>query len=235
MQPVKRDSIKNRLLAALPLEDLDRIYAHLHPVPLSLRQVLYDVGSPLDYVYFVQQGVTSVITTMANGMTVEACMIGPEGIVGVPALLGSKISSQHFVVQVPGTALRMNASTCKVAFDQSPAFRRGAFRCIEALLNVSAQSAACNRLHTVEQRAARWLLMARDRTQSDTMPMTHEFLSAMLGVRRAGVTKVAVELQRAALISYHRCELTILDHEGLEALACECYAIDHARFSHLIQ
>jgi CRP-like cAMP-binding protein len=155
-------------------------------------------------------------------------------VVGVSALLGGETSAQQVIVQVPGTALRMSAARCKVAFDQSEAVRRVALRFVEDMLNLSAQTAACNRLHSIEQRCARWLLMAIDRTQSDQIPITHEFLASMLGVRRAGVTNTAGELQRSGLIRYNRGLLTVVDREGLEASACECYHIDHERLNRLL-
>lgn len=157
-------------------------------------------------------------------------MIGMEGMVGVPVLLGDETSAQRVIVQVPGTALRMKAAPCKAAFDESAAVRRVLLRFAAARLNFSAQTAACNRVHSIKQRCARWLLMSSDRVQSDVMPMTHEFLSSMLGVRRTGVTTIAGELQRSGLIRYQRGQVTIIDHAGLEAAACECYRIDHARF-----
>src|SRR5207249_11950442 len=160
--------------------------------------------------------------------------VGIEGAVGTAALLGGETSSQQALVQVAGSALRMNAAECKLAFDQSPAVRAAMMRFIEASFDLSAQTAACNRLHTIEQRCARWLLMARDRLQDDIMPMTHEFLASMLGVRRAGVTETAGELQRAGLIRNGRGEVTVVDRPGLEAMACECYGLDHARLMGLL-
>jgi CRP-like cAMP-binding protein len=225
---------KNRLLAALPAADLNRFFAGLEPVSLPLRQVIYEVGKPLDEVYFIEAGVASVLTTMANGSTIEVGMIGFEGIVGMAALLGAEVSAQQIIVQVPVNALRMKMSTCRVAFDQSTGFRTAVLRYLAALLDLGSQTAACNRLHTIEQRCARRLLMARDRSQRDVLPMTHEFLASMLGVRRAGVTETAGELQRSGLIRYHHGQLTIIDHDGLEALACECFRIDHDRFMRLI-
>ena len=218
---------KNRLLAALPATELRQFFSELRPVSLSQRQVLYEPGMPLAHVYFVEEGVVSILTRMADGSTIEVGMIGTEGAVGTAALLGGDVSSQQAIVQGSGSALRINAAECKAAFDQSPTVRAVIMRFIDALLNLSAQTAACNRLHTIEQRCARWLLMAHDRLQTDLMPMTHEFLASMLGVRRAGVTETAGELQRSGLIHYHHGRLTIIDREGLEATACECYRIDH--------
>lgn len=234
MPPPNHVAAKNRLLAAVPQEDLQRFFLDLDPVSLSLRQVLHQVGASLEHVYFLEQGVASVLTNMADGSTIEVGMIGMEGMVGVPALLGGEISAQQIIVQVPGDALRMSAALCKAAFDQSEAVRRVTLRFAEAMLNLSAQTAACNRLHSIEQRCARWLLMAFDRTQSETIPITHEFLASMLGVRRAGVTNTAGELQRSGLIRYQRGQLTLVDRDGLEAAACECYRIDHERLNRLL-
>ncbi len=220
---------KNRILAAVPQEDLDRLFASLQPVSLQLKHLLYQVGAPLDCIYFIEEGVGSLMTSMADGSTIEVGMIGREGIVGVAALLGGEVSAQQVVVQVPGDALKMPAAKCREAFDQSPAFRAAVLRYTQALLDLGAQTAACNRLHSIEQRCARWFLMARDRIDGDVMPMTHEFLASMLGVRRAGVTETAGELHRSGLIQNHRGAVTIVDREGLEAAACECYGLDHAR------
>src|ERR1041385_2454131 len=146
----------------------------------------------------------------------------------------AETSAQQVIVQVAGTALRINTARCREAFDQSASVRRKVNRFTESLLNLSAQTAACNRLHSIEQRCARWLLMASDRIQSLTMPMTHDFLSSMLGARQAGGTEVAGQLQRSGFIRYHRGELTIIDREGLEASACECYALHQAGFERLL-
>ena len=233
MPPARRNAIKNRLLTALPQGELDQFYLNLYPVTLSQRQVLYAAGAPIEDVYFVEEGLGSVLTNMANGTMIEVGMIGLEGLIGMPALLGAEVSAQIVLVQIPGSAHRMSASRCKSIFDQSAAFRKIALRFAEAMLNLGAQTAACNRLHSIEQRCARWLLMASDRIGSDRMPMTHEFLASMLGVRRAGVTTTAGDLQRSGLIRYHHGQLTITDRDGLEASACECYRIDHDQLDRL--
>ena len=225
---------QNRLLAALPEEDVQRFFSDLHPVSFPLRHVIYEVGAPLEYVYFIEQGLASILMNMSNGSTVEVGMIGTEGMVGMPALLGGVISNRQFIVQSPITALRMNAALCKTAFDQSAAVRRVVLRFTEAILDLAAQTAACNRLHLIEQRCARWLLMSSDRMRSDIIPMTHEFLSSMLGVRRAGVTTTLGELTRSGLIEHGRGHLTISDREGLEATACECYPLDRRRLERLL-
>jgi CRP-like cAMP-binding protein len=226
-------STNNRLLRALPQEDLHRLWPHLHPVPLSYKQVLYNRNGTIEPLYFVEQGVVSVLTVMTNGAMGEVGMIGLEGLVGAPALLGAATSAQHVIVQIPGTALRIDAAPCQAAFDRHSPFHAVVLRFIDAFLNLGAQTAACNLHHSAEQRFARWLLMARARIQSDTMPMTHEFLSSMLGMRRTGITAIAGALQRAGLIDYHRGRVNITNRNGLEAAACECYRIDRERMARL--
>ena len=225
---------KNRILAALPQAECDRFFASLQPVSLAQRQVLYEVGAPLECIYFIEGGIASVLTSMTDGSTIEVGMIGREGLVGAAALLGGEVSAQHVIIQAPSTALRMKAAECRAAFEQSAAVRAPVLRYVQTLLDLSAQTAACNRLHSIEQRCARWLLMARDRLDDDIMPMTHEFLSTMLGVRRAGVTETVGVLHRSGLIQNHRGAVIILDREGLEAAACECYRIDHERLMRLL-
>jgi CRP-like cAMP-binding protein len=231
MQTTSHYHGNNRLLSALPAEDFARFFSRLEPLTLSLRQIIQDATQPIDRVYFIEEGVASVLTLMTDGSSIEVGMIGNEGMVGVSALLGGG-PSQQIIVQIPGKALWMSLAQCKRAFDESPAVRAVMLGFAGALLRLSSQTAACNRLHSIEQRCARWLLMAHDRVRTDRMPMTHEFLATMLGVRRAGVTTAAGELQRSGLISYRQGEVTIRDRDGLEALACECFGIDHAGLNH---
>jgi CRP-like cAMP-binding protein len=226
--------IKNRLLADLPPEDLAQLIRHLEPVILPKKRVLYEVGAPLERVYFIEEGLASVLTTMEDGASSEVGMVGPEGVIGVSALLGGKVSAQHVVMQLPGRGHHIAAKRCKKMFEESPCLRAVLLRFIEDLLNLSSQTAGCNRLHSVEQRSARWLLMASDRIRSNVLPLTQEFLAAMLGVRRSGVSEAASELQRSGLIRYRRGEITIVDSAGLEATACECYALDKQRVERLL-
>lgn len=219
---------QNRLLGAISRADMGRFFSDLHSVTWSLRQIVYEVGAPIDHVYFMEDGVVSIITKMTSGETIEAGMIGLEGIVGLPALFGDETSGQHLLVQAPGTALRMKAADCIAAFDQSAEVRKVILRYAGALLSVGTRTAACNNLHSLQQRTARWLLMMYDRLQSDAMPLTHQFLSTMLGVRRTRITEAAGALQRLGLIRYARGVVTITDHSGLSAIACECYR-DHDR------
>jgi CRP-like cAMP-binding protein len=218
----------NRLLVAMSQEDSGRFFSDLEPVAFPLRQVIYEVGGSLDHVYFINDGVASIITRMTNGDSIEAGMIGSEGVVGLPALLGRETSGQHVIVQAPLAALRMDAADCKAAFDQSAAVRRVLLHYTGTLLDIASQTAACNRLHSLRERCARWILMMHDRLQADAMPLTHEFFAIMLGTRRTRITEIAVELQRSGLIRYQRGEVTVLDHAALVLAACECYR-DHDR------
>jgi CRP-like cAMP-binding protein len=223
----------NQILKALPQAELDRFRAHLQPVSLPQKQVLHEAGAAIEHVYFIEQGLASVLTTMADGAAIEVRMIGREGLCGFPYLLGTEVLLQQIIVQVPGTALRISAPLLKAEFDWGETLRRIVLRFVNSAYVMTSQSAACNRLHSVEQRCARWLLNSSDRIGSDTMPMTHEFLSSLLGVRRSGVSVTAGKLQHSGLIHYHRGRLTIVNREALEALACECYLIDREQLASL--
>jgi CRP-like cAMP-binding protein len=224
----------NRLLAALSPTDFAELSHDLHPVALPKKQVVYEVGEAFDFLYFIEEGLASVLTVMENGASSEVGMVGREGFIGVSALLGAKVSAQHVVIQLPGTARRIAVAACKAAFDRNEKLRSVLLRFVEDLLNLSSQTAACNRLHVVEQRAARWLLMASDRIGGDVLPLTQEFLAAMLGVRRSGVSEAAGELRNSGLIRYRRSEITIMDRPGLEKTACECYRLDKKRVERLV-
>ena len=226
---------KNHLLSSLDPEDLKLLTPHLQLLELRQRTVLFEVGAPFDAIYFMEDGVASVLTTLENGASIEVGMIEMEGLASVSALLGDDVSTQQIVVQLAGSAQRIGLAPCRAAFQTSLGFRRAALRFASFFLNFSAQSAACNSLHSVEQRLSRWLLMSNDRFQSNTLPLTQEYLSAMLGVRRAGISETAIALQRAGLIRYNHGQITIIDRAGLERAACECYAMDHERFHNLIQ
>lgn len=227
-------SYKNRILASLPQPDMDRLIADLAPVSLLLKQTLFPTGGVLESIYFIEEGIASVLTTMANGATIEVGMIGTEGLVGLPVLFGGEISDQGVVVQVPGRALRIDAAACRAAFDDSAPVRRAVLLFAQGWLAMAAQTAACNRLHSTEQRFARWLLMAYSRLDGAVVPMTHEFLASMLGVRRTGVTETAAKLRRLGVIRYRQGEITVLNREALERAACECYQTDRHTLSRLM-
>src|ERR1700733_633639 len=203
--------VRNYILATLPDQDRARYFSTMETAVWPPREVVYEVGDVIDYIYFPEEGVASVLTIMADSSMSEVGMIGIEGVVGLNALLGGHVCAQHIVVQVPGRAWRMPTSAVKEAFEQSISVRASILRFAESFINLAAQTAACNRLHTIQQRCARWMLMARDRSSTDEMPMTHDFLSSMLGVRRSGVTVIANELAKQGLISYTRGRLRTLN------------------------
>lgn len=224
----------NRILAALPSEEMAALRPLLEAVKLSVRQELYETGRPINYVYFMHRGVTSMVTSMSDGSGVEIATVGPEGMVGLPVFLGAEQMASRAFVQIPGEGARMSAKVFREIIGRSPALHRLLLRYTLALMNQIAQSAACNRVHAVEERCARWLLMSHDRVHEDTFPLTQEFLAEMLGVRRPTVSIAAGMLSKAGLISYVRGQMTILDRAGLEAASCECYRIIAAEFERLV-
>ena len=213
----------NLLLAALPAKDLALLAPHLKKVVLEQGAVLQEQGEQIDQVYFPHDGIISLLAVMRQGDAIETATIGYEGAVGSFAGLGPRRSHARAVVQVAGSASRIAASRFRKAAQDSEAICKIVIRYGEALLIQVQQTAACNALHPVEARLSRWLLQARDRLDSNTIKLTHEFLSQMLGVRRTTVTVIANVLQQAGLIRYHRGQIEIVDREGLEAKACECY------------
>ena len=217
----------NGVLATLPQGMVSQLELPL--IPLVQRDVLYRAGEQIEYLYFVERGIISLITIMSDGGTSEGGMIGTEGVLGFPALLGSSIASQHGIVQLPGFARRMPIAIGNRLFAELPLFRAAALRFVSYLTDTGLQTAACNRLHPAAQRAARWLLMMDDRVPH-TLQLTQEFLAAMLGVRRTGFTVIAQALRRLGLIEYSHGSIRITDREGLQAVACECYARDWQRF-----
>jgi CRP-like cAMP-binding protein len=219
-----RISKPNLLLAALPSQDFGLLKPHLREVVLAQGMILQEQGESIDHVYFPHDGIVSLLAVMQQGVAIETATIGREGAIGAAAGLGPRQSLTRGVVQVAGTASRIAASSFRSAARKSEAIRNVIVSNGEMLLIQVQQSAACNALHDVESRLSRWLLQARDRLDGDTIQLTHEFLSQMLGVRRTTVTVVANILQRAGLIRYQRGNIKIVDRPGLEARACECYA-----------
>ena len=224
----------NKLLDGLAAQDLQRLRPHLEEVAFIQKQTLNAPGALIEDIYFPTAGVVSLIASLGDGTAVEVGVIGPEGMVGTPALLGSETASNEAFVQVNGNGLRMPTTVLLDAADQSSDLRRRLLRFAQALSFQISQSAACNARHVVEERCARWLLAAHDRVGGDELMLTHEFLGVMLGVRRAGVTVAAGSLQRAGLIRYRQGRVTILDREALEAAACECYRITTDEYDRLL-
>jgi CRP-like cAMP-binding protein len=217
--------VRNELLAALPPTAYLRLLPHLESVSLPLGAGLYNSGESIEHVYFPEDALVSLVTHMRDGATVEVGLIGNDGMVGIPVLLGDDIAFEAAVVQIAGSALRMPSATFKevIKGGHSPLLTR-LLLYTRVLMKQVAQTAACNSRHTAEKRLARWLLMCHDRSESDELALTQEFLSDMLGVRRAGVSSASIVLQQEGFIRYSHGRITILKREGLEAYACECYA-----------
>jgi CRP-like cAMP-binding protein len=229
-----RNPVSNHLLAALPPQEYERLLPNLEPVSLTLKQVLYEPNQPIGYAYFINSGATSLLNLMQDGQTIEAATVGKEGMVGVPLLLGTNQIPLQVIVQIPGDALRIKADVFKAQVSWGCPLHTLLLRYMQTLMNQISQTAACNRLHSIEARCCRWLLMTQDRVESDSFPLTQEFLSYMLGVRRASVSEVAATLQKSGLINYHRGQITIRDRKGLEAASCECYQSTKQEFKRLL-
>jgi CRP-like cAMP-binding protein len=224
----------NRLLTLLSDDDYERLRPHFSISKLSYRKVLYDARREIRNVYFPIDGVASLVLEMGNGAAVEVGTIGSEGMVGIPIVLGDRHAPSTVYVQVPGRALRMDARVFHQEVKRSPTLHAVLLRYIHALFNQVAQSAACAHLHKVEQRCCRWLLMTRDRMPSDEFLLTQEFLGMMLGVRRPSVSLTMTDLQKAGLIRYSRGRVNILNRNGLQKRACECYKISKLEFDRLL-
>jgi CRP-like cAMP-binding protein len=215
---------RNVLLAALPADEYNRIAQSLDTIPLKLKSVVHRPGDPVEHVYFPGGGFFSMVTVLKDGAMVEVATIGREGAVGITAVLdGNPISSTSMVQGETDTCYRMKADVFRQEMDRRGVFYELLTHYTQALVGFIMQSTACNAVHSVEQRLARWLLMARDRMESDEFPLTQEFVAMMLGASRPTVTIVASTLQKAGLITYHRGKLKIVDAERLEAASCECY------------
>jgi CRP-like cAMP-binding protein len=193
--------------------------------PFALGDVLSEPGQRMNYAYFPTSAVVSLIYTMEDGATAEMGLVGNEGLIGIALFMGGDTTPHQAVVQIAGGTLRMRAEVLLEEFERGGPFQAALLRYIQALFTQVSQTAVCNRLHPIEQRLARWLLMIRDRLPSDEVRMTHESLAHVLGVRREGVTLAAHHLQAAGLIRYRHGHITIMDRRGLEAAACECYQV----------
>ncbi len=226
---------ENQLLAALPIDDYQRLIPHLELVALSNQQLLYDIGELITYVYFPHQALVSFISLMEDGSTTEVALVGKEGMVGLPVCWGGNCSGNiQALVQMPGSAMRMKAEQLKTEFSRGGAMQSLLLLYTQALFSQVAQTAACNRHHTVEQRLARWLLTVQDQIQASELVMTQEFISQMLGTRRSGVTVAAIALQQAGMIRYSRGRITVIDREKMKLVACECYDVINNEFSRLL-
>jgi CRP-like cAMP-binding protein len=215
----------NRLLAALPKNEYRRLLPNLEPFPLVFGEVIYEPGDLIRHVYFPASGIISLLAVVGDRATLEVAIVGREGMVGLPVFMGVKTSRNRTVVRGAGAAMRMKATVYRKECNNGGSLPRLLRRYTHSRLTQVAQGAACNRFHPMDARLAQWLLMTRDRMETDEFQLTQEFLSNMLGVRREGVNKTAAALQKQQLISYRRGTLTTLNRAGLEAVACQCYGI----------
>jgi len=216
---------QNRLLAALTTADLEPLLPHITLTGLALGTVLYESGSEMDDMYFPISGVVSLLYVLADGHSTELAVVGNDGCVGIALVLGGQTTPSRAVVQIAGYAYRVRSSAILAEFRKGGRTARVLLRYIQALITQMVQTAVCNRHHTVEQQLCRWLLLSLDRVPSDTISMTQELISNMLGVRRSGVTEAARKLQAAGVIEYSRGQITVSDRAKLAAHACECYAV----------
>lgn len=223
--PAPPPNLRNRLLGAVPPEELAQLWPKLEPVELGFRDVLQAPEKPMSAAWFIESGMVSMLATLEDGDGAEVGLVGPEGLVGLPLLLDDDQDDLEGLVQAPGTAFQISAEDFRQALEQLPAFRRLLHRYALVHHGQVARTGACNGRHQIADRLARWMLMAHDRVEGDTFTMTHEMLAMMLGVRRAGVTVAAGILQKAGLIRYGGGRITIADRPGLEAASCECYGV----------
>ena len=226
---------ENRLLAALPGNEYERLRPSLQEVSFSLGEVVYEFGGHLDYVFFPTSSIISLLYTMENGTSAEMGLTGNDGVVGIALFMGDGTMPNRAVVQSAGGALRMKAKVLQDEFAQGGKFQRLLLRYTQALITQISQTAVCNRLHSVEQQLCRWLLLSHDRVDTDELIMTQELIADMLGVRREGVTVAAGHLQDIGAISYVRGRIQILDRQKLEDSACECYRVVKDEFERLLK
>ena len=224
---------ENHLLASLPEPEWQRWHPHLEPVDLPLGAVLYESGDTMGHVYFPTTAIVSLLYVMEDGASAEIAVVGNEGIVGVSLFMGGESTSSRGVVQSAGRGYRMKAQVLKEEFKRAPVLHL-LLRYTQALITQMAQTAVCNRHHTIDQQLCRWLLLSLDRLQGKELVMTQELIANMLGVRREGVTEAALKLQEAGLIRYSRGRITILDRPGLEARTCECYKVVKNEYDRLL-
>ena len=231
--PMSPDPRGNHLLAALPVPEWDRWLLQLEPFEMRLGHVLYESGETLSHVYFPTTAIVSLLYVMESGASAEIAVVGNEGIVGISLFMGGESTPSRAVVQSAGQGFRLPAQTIKDEFKRAPIIHL-LLRYTQALITQMAQTAVCNRHHSLDQQLCRWLLLSLDRLRGDELVMTQELISNMLGVRREGVTEAALKLQKAGLIRYARGRITVLDRPELETRSCECYAVVKKEYDRLL-
>lgn len=228
-----RNGYRNRILTSLPKTEISRLSPHLLPVNLPAGMTLMDPGQEITFAYFLETGMASVVVAMADGNMVETGITGNDGLVGFPALLGTKTTPTRTFMQIPGNGYKIKAHRLIEEFERVGTLHKKINRYFQAHLVQTGQTAACNRLHDIAERLARWLLMCHDRMEGDHFTITHEFLGHMLGTPRSTVTLAAGILNKSGLISYSRGKLVVKDRKGLEKAACECYQTIRKEFNRL--
>lgn len=225
---------QNHLLAALPAAEFEPLAAHLELVPLPLGEMLYEPGEQLQYAYFPTTAIVSLHYVMESGASAESAGVGNEGVVGISLFMGGNTTPSSAVVQTAGHAYRLQGRLLKQEFNRAGLMQRLLLRYTQALMTQVAQTAACTRHHSVEQQLCRWLLLTLDRMPTNELIMTQELVASMLGVRREGITEAAGKLRQAGFIRYRRGHIAVLERSGLEASACECYAVVRKELSRLL-
>jgi CRP-like cAMP-binding protein len=225
---------ENRLLAALPEEDLRRWAEHLELIDMPLADVLYESGETLNHVYFPTTAIVSLLYVMEDGSSAEIAVAGREAVIGISLFMGGESTPSRAVVQSAGKAFRMKAEYLKNQFSKHGPVLHLLLRYTQALITQMSQTAVCNRHHSIDQQLCRWLLLSLDRLQGDELVMTQELIANMLGVRREGVTEAALKLQAAGVIRYSRGRITVIDRPALEKLSCECYAVVKREYDRLL-
>jgi CRP-like cAMP-binding protein len=232
--PKTADPRQNQLLAALPEAEWARWLAHMEPVDMPLGKVLYESGRRLTHVYFPTTSIVSLLYVMEDGASAEIAVVGHEGLVGVSLFMGGESTTSRAVVQSAGHAFRLKAAVMMQEFNRAGPVLHLLLRYTQALITQMAQTAVCNRHHSLDQQLCRWLLLSLDRLASNDLVMTQELIANMLGVRREGVTEAAGQLQAAGLIEYRRGRITVLDRPRLEQRTCECYAVVKDEYDRLL-
>ena len=232
--PIPPNPRQNHLLAALPEPEYRRLFPHLELVPMPLGKALYESGDRMEFVFFPTTAIVSLLYVMENGASAEIAVVGNEGIVGIALFMGGETMPNRAVVQSGGQAYRLKGPLLQKEFGRAGALQHLLLRYTLAMLTQMAQTAVCNRHHSVDQQLCRWLLLSLDRLPSSELSMTQELIANMLGVRREGVTEAAGKLQDAGLIQYSRGRITVLDRPGLEARVCECYEVVRKEFLRLL-
>jgi len=233
-RPSSVDRKKNHLLAALPETEWNRVQPQLELIPMPLGKALYESGDKLRHVYFPTTSIVSLLYVMENGASAEIAVVGNEGVVGIALFMGGETMPNRGVVQSEGEAYRLNGQVMLEEFNRGGAFQHLLLRYTLAMFSQMAQTAVCNRHHSIDQQLCRWLLLSLDRLPANKLIMTQELIANMLGVRREGVTEAAGKLQEAGLIEYNRGHITVLDRPGLEARVCECYEVVRKEFLRLL-